>query len=106
MAQTVYTIPLTNVAQRFVIALNGISYTLNNRWNEQAQAWMVDIFDETNTAPLMCGLPLVAGANLLEQHEHLNIGGALVCYTDGDEFAPPTEASLGVESNVYFVVDA
>jgi len=69
-------------------------------------AWTLDIFDETTSQPLIVNLPLVAGANLLEQFGHIGIPGKLLVYTDGDEFTPPTLDNLGQEANLYYLVDA
>lgn len=105
MAEQLFKIPLTNVPQRFAIELAGLSLVIVSRWNEEAPAWMLDFYDEATAAPLIVSLPLVSGADLLAQHQHLGIPGQLIVYTDGDEFAPPTLENLGQEANLYYLVD-
>lgn len=104
--EQLFVIPLTNVPQRFTIELAGAAYIIICKWNGEMPAWTLDIFDEVTSQPLIVNLPLVAGANLLEQFGHIGIPGKLLVYTDGDEFAPPTLDNLGQEANLYYLVDA
>jgi len=104
--EQLFVIPLTNVPQRFTIELSGVAYIIVCKWNGEMPAWTLDIFDEVTSQPLIVNLPLVAGANLLEQFGHIGIPGKLLVYTDGDEFAPPTLDNLGQEANLYYLVDA
>lgn len=104
--EQLFVIPLTNVPQRFTIELAGVAYIIVCKWNSEMPAWTLDIFDEVTSQPLIVNLPLVAGANLLEQFSHIGIPGKLLVYTDGDEFAPPTLDNLGQEANLYYLVDA
>lgn len=64
--------------------------------------WVLDITDEAG-APLLSGLPLAAGADLLAPYPHLSFGGALLVYTDGTPDAAPTYAGLGGNSRLFFV---
>lgn len=105
MSDQVFKIPLTNVPQRFSIDLAGKSLIIISQWNEEMLAWVLDILDGDTEEPLVCCLPLISGADLLEQHEYLGIPGQLIVYTDGDETAPPTLENLGIEANLYYVVD-
>lgn len=104
MAEQIFKIPLTNTPQRFAIELAGMSLIVVSRWNGEAPAWMLDFYDEASNEPLILSLPLVSGADLLYQHQHLGIPGQLIVYTDGDEFAPPTLENLGQEANLYYLV--
>jgi hypothetical protein len=98
-----YLIPLTNIPQTFEIQLNGITYNLTTRFNDQDDAgWVIDLADADNV-PLVTGLPLVTGGNLLDGLEYLGIGGELWVYTNGDPNAVPTVDNLGTDSNLYFV---
>ena len=105
MAEQLFKIPLDNIPQRFAIELAGRSLIAGSRWNDEAQAWMLDFYDEQTNEPLIISLPLVVGADLLSQHEYIGIPGQLIAYTDGDEFAPPTLDNLGQEANLYYLVD-
>lgn len=103
MAVKDFQLPLTNVPQSFQISLGGKDYTLTCKWNDSDDAgWVLDFQDAVTGASIVAGIPLVTGANLLENLEYLGFGGALYVYTDGDATAVPTLDNLGVESNVYF----
>lgn len=98
-----YLIPLTNVPQSFEISLNGTTYNLTTRYNDQDDAgWVIDLADADNV-PLFAGLPLVTGVNLLDGLEYLGIGGELWVYTNGDANAVPTVDNLGTDCNLYFL---
>ena len=106
MAEQVFKIPLTNRPQQFEIELSGRSLLMTSKWNGQQSAWEISIADSITNEPLVVCLPLVAGIDLLKQSEHIGIHGKLVCYTDGDQFAPPTLGNLGQEAALYYLVDA
>lgn len=95
-------IPLTPTPQRFSISLGGVTYQLRSVWNPLAQAWVVDIADSSGQ-PIVSGIPLVCGANLLEQFDYLGIGGELIAQSDNDPNVPPTFNSLGSTGHLYFV---
>lgn len=105
MAEQVFKIPLTNVPQQFEIELAGRSLLMESKWNGQQSAWELSISDSVTAEPLIVGLPLVTGVDLLKQFAHTGIPGRLVCYTDGDQFAPPTLKNLGQEAALYYLVD-
>jgi len=102
MTDTVYTMPLTNVPQRFSMDIVGVTYIILCRWNESI-GWSLDIND-ANDVPLIACLPLVTGRDLLSQYAYVGIGAQLIVYTDGAQFEPPTLANLGAESNLYLLV--
>jgi hypothetical protein len=106
LPDNIFAIPLANIPQTFSIALAGANYNLTSRWNDADDAgWCLDIADENNN-PLACNIPLITGADCLAGLEYLGIGGQLVVYTDGDPTAVPTLDNLGVNSNLYFLVEA
>lgn len=100
---TIMEIPLSGVPESFAISLAGIEYRLAVRWRDPAPGWVLDIADSSGNA-VLSGVPLVTGADLLGQHKHLGIGGALYVQTDGNPDAVPTMANLGTGSHLYFVV--
>jgi hypothetical protein len=88
----VYIIPLTPEPQRFGIALAGKEYRLTVRWFEALEGgWVLDIDEPEGRAPIVAGIPLIAGADLLEQYKYLGFGGEL--WIDGA--LPPTVDNLG-----------
>lgn len=105
MALTAYEIPLTPQAQSFNIQLNQVSYTFTLMWREvdNIGGWVLDIADASGN-PLVQGIPLVTGCDLLKQYGYLGIGGGLWVLTDGDPDAVPTFQNLGLQSHLYFVI--
>jgi Domain of unknown function (DUF6983) len=99
MAQT-YEIPLKSVPQIFTITLNTVVYTVLIQWRDGV-GWVLDIGDSQNN-PIVSGIPLVTGADLLGQLAYLDINGILFCQTDNDPDAVPTFDNLGVGSHLYF----
>ena len=99
-----FLIPLVNVPQQFDITLNQTDYNLTCKWNDSVGGgWVFDIIDSQTSVPLVCNIPLVCGADLLEQYEYLGFNAQLIVYTDGDDTAVPTLENLGIESNVYYL---
>lgn len=70
-------------------------------WNDAQQVWNANIFS-SGGAPVVTGVPLVAGANLVEQFGHLGFAGQFRAGTPGSD-APPTFANLGAAAKLYFV---
>lgn len=105
MTQEVFRIPVANVPQRFGIDLNGRSFIFVCKYNPEMPNWVLDVLDGDTEESLIACLPLVTGTNLLAQHEYIGVDGAFVVYTDGDGFSIPTLDNLGVESNLYFVIE-
>jgi len=95
-------IPLSPKPQTFAIALAGVTYNITLYWNPQNGSWMIDIAD-INDSPLIDGIPLITGADLLEQYAYIGIGGQLIVQTDNNPDAIPTLENLGINSHVYFV---
>lgn len=96
-----FEVPLSAEPQVFQIALAAVTYQLSLQWNEETATWVLDIRDE-NQQPIVTGIPLVTGADLLGQYTYLNFGGQLYAETVGDLSTPPTFENLGDEGKVYF----
>ena len=102
MAVTISEIPLSPNPQTMTINLAGAAYQLRFHFaNVEEGGWLLDIADN-NGNPLVCGIPLITGADLLKQYAYLGIGGMLFVKTDGDPGARPTFENLGVTSHLYF----
>lgn len=95
-------IPLTGRAQRFGISLSNVDYTLTTWWNTYASCWMLSLHD-ANDNSIIDSIPLITGADLLEQFAYLGLGGQLIVQTDGDADAVPTYANLGAQGHLYWV---
>lgn len=105
MTRSAYEIPLRPTPQTLTMALGGVDRRLTVTWREAPEAgWILDIADTTG-APIVSGLPLVTGADLLAQHQHLGLGAQLWVATDGDPDAVPTFDNLGTAARLYLVVD-
>ena len=99
---SVYEIPLSPTPQTLSIVLAGVTYNLRFDYANAPEAgWYMDISD-ASLNPLVCGVPLVTGADLLAQYGYLGIGGKLFVATDGDAGAVPTFTNLGVDPHLYF----
>jgi hypothetical protein len=97
-------IPLIAAGQTFSVTLVGVTYNMTVRWNVPAACWMLDIAD-TNDSPILNGVPLITGADLLEQYEYLDFGGQLIVQSDNDPTEVPTYVNLGTLGHLYFVPD-
>jgi hypothetical protein len=98
-----FLIPLLNIPQDFNITLANRELRIVSKWNSADEAgWVLDIYDGVTDDAIVVNIPMITGADLLEQYEYLGLNGRLVVFTDGDETAVPTLENLGVESNVYF----
>lgn len=100
---TPYLIPLTAQPQTLTVTLGGNQYNLRVLWNSAANCWVLDIYDASGN-PVVLGIAVVTGVDLLGQFGHLNFGGQLIAQTDFDTLAVPTQTNLGTNGNLYFVV--
>lgn len=101
---TPYLIPLQPTNQIFTISLAGVQYQLKVKWNDANQTWVLDIYDATGSIPIICGIAIVTGVDLLAPYAYLGLGGQLIAQTTNDTYAVPTLANLGTAGNLYFVV--
>ena len=84
------------------ISLGDATYNLRFFYADTDEGgWMMDMSDDSGNA-IVCGIPLVTGADLLEQYEYLGIGGALYVRTDGDPGAVPAFGNLGTTAHLYW----
>lgn len=99
----VYVIPLSPTPQRFTINLGGIEYGLTVRYrNTDMGGWTLDIADRSGV-PIVNGIPLVTGCDLLAQYRHLGFAGELRAQTDDEPDAAPTFENLGNQSHLYWI---
>ncbi|MGI4812798.1 MAG: phage baseplate plug family protein [Janthinobacterium lividum] len=99
---TAYEIPLTPEPQTFGISIAGVTYTFTVIWNAANVSWILDIADASGN-PILSGIPMVTGADLLEQFAHLNFGFQLICQTDNAPSVVPTFADLGITGHLYAI---
>lgn len=103
MTTTAYQIPFSAQAQTFRITLGTLDYQLTQRFSTAAQAWVLDV-DDADGNPLVHGLLLITGADLLSQFKHLGIPGQMIVQTDGSVDTVPDYQSMGASGHVYYVV--
>lgn len=99
---TILEIPLSSDGQIFTITLSGTDYTMTVQWRNAISMWLLDVADASGN-PLVSGLPLVTGANLLEQFGYLGFQGGLWVQGADDPDSLPTYDDLGTGSKLYWV---
>lgn len=99
-----YEINLSPQAQTFLITLANKVYRLTLRYNAFHQAWVIDIETQAQE-PIVRGIPMVTGADLLEQYKYLGIEGKLFVQSTGDVMAVPGYSDLGGSGRLFFVTE-
>jgi hypothetical protein len=97
-----FEIPLINQPQLLGVTLNGVGYQLRVIWNDFSQCWVMDLLDGDGN-PIIQGIPLVTGTDLISQFKYLVIGGQFIVQSDNDTDVVPTFTSLGDTGHLYFV---
>lgn len=95
-------IPLSADNQHFAISIDGVMYNMNILW--RGTFWVLDLQD-SGGAPLILGIPLVAGTNLLEQYNHMQLDFAMVVECDNPQQEYPTQYDLGATSHLYLITE-
>ena len=100
---TPYEVPLSPQPQTFGIAIGGTTYVLTVTWNVINASWIINIADSSGN-PILSGIPMVTGADLLEQFGYLNFGFQLIAQTDNAPDVVPTFADLGSTGHLYAIL--
>ncbi|MUG77240.1 phage baseplate plug family protein [Commensalibacter melissae] len=99
-----YEIPLIPANQSFNISILQKNYQLRLFYcNAPNGGWVLDIMNADGT-PILLGVPLVTGTNLLEQFSYIKFSFGLVVVTDGNSDKVPTFNNLGNESYLYVII--
>lgn len=100
-----YKIPLKGGPERFKITLGGTDYWLQLTYkNVEQGGWVLNISNSTGS-PIVNGIPLVTGVDLLAQYPHLGFAGRLWVQTDYSADAVPTFENLGTSTKLLWVTD-
>lgn len=101
---TIYLIPLQEgIPQQTTVTIVGVSYELTLQYRDIDQGgWVLDIADDQGN-PLLSGIPLVTGANLLGQYDYMGFGFGLYVQTTSNPDAVPTFDNLGGDAALYAV---
>ncbi|PWI77287.1 hypothetical protein DEO48_25335 [Enterobacter sp. CGMCC 5087] len=95
-------IPLSADNQQFAVSIDGVSYNMRILW--RGTVWVLDLHDSGGN-PLILGIPLITGTNLLEQCRHLQLDFALVVECDNPQQEYPTQYDLGTSSHLYLITE-
>lgn len=102
---TFFTIPLQAQPLTMTITLSGVTYTLTFNYRDTDQGgWVMDIGDSANN-PILQGVPLVTGANLLAQYAYLGFVGGFWVQTLDDPDSVPTFENLGTDGLLFYVTN-
>ncbi|KKL38621.1 bacteriophage protein [Burkholderia contaminans FFH2055] len=99
----IYEIPLSADVQTFKISFSGTIYQLTLIYRGPA-GWVLDIADDSEN-PIVTGIPLVTGVDLLGQYKHLGFEGRMWVQGAEDPDDTPTYADLGTGSRLFWVTD-
>jgi hypothetical protein len=92
----------TEVISRATVPTSGSVTNMSLNWNNTSQAWMASLADASGN-PMVNNVPLVTGANLLEQFGHLGFPGQFIAQTDNAPTTPPGFSNLGTTGHLFFV---
>lgn len=95
-------IPLTADNQLFSIVLAGKTYRMSILWRDLY--WILDLLDEQSN-PIISGIPLVTGAELLAQYAYLGLGFKLVMVCDDPAQDYPSKTDLGSRSHLLVLTE-
>lgn len=98
----VFEMPLSGQAQSFQMIILNVTYQFTLIWRDAASEWVLDMAD-IDGQPLIQGIPLVTGCDLLGQYAYVGLGFQLWVATDGDPAAVATYENLGTTSHLYVV---
>jgi hypothetical protein len=94
---------MSGESETFSIALSGVTYGFTVSWNVQNSSWIIDISDASGN-PILSGIPMVTGVDLLEFYGYLGFNFALVAQTDSAPDVVPTFETLGQTSHLYAIL--
>jgi len=100
---TVYEFPLRPEAQEMQITLATVEYSVRFSFCDTPDGgWFIDI-SSVDGVPLVRGIPLTAGEDVLQQFAYLNFPGEIRVETDDDDLVEPTYDNLGTNGRVLFI---
>lgn len=99
---TYFEIPLIAAPQDLTVRLLGREYRMRIRYRAAPDgSWTLDLAT-LDGVRLANGIPLVTGANLLDQYDELGVGGGLWVGSPFPGEAAPSFNELGKTSRLYF----
>lgn len=98
-----YEVPFEPNPQSFAITMGGVPYKLSTIWNTSSLSWTLDIADANGT-PIVRGIPIVTGCDLLGQFGYLGFKGKLFVQNMAAPSVDAAYSELGSNVQVFFVV--
>ena len=86
--------------------LEGVTYTLQFRWNVRGLNWYMNVLDEEGITVLLAGLCLVANWPLAAYNVERQPPGAFVCVDSTGAGLDPTLTSFGVTATLLYYTAA
>lgn len=100
---SVYQIPLYPGAQQFLVTLDNKTLQIRLIWREaEVGGWFIDFYD-VDGSPILCGIPLRCGHNLLGQYEYLGLG-KMQAMINNDDSRDPTYDDMGYNLELYWTI--
>lgn len=81
-----------------------IAFVLTQSWNAEAGYWAIGIYDQTSR-PIVLGIPLLCGHDLLEQYQYLNIGSLYVVNIGDPTIETPDDKNIGQNFKLLWVLE-
>lgn len=91
--------------QSFKVTVSGdskdISFLVQISYNSMAEYWTMSLLNPNTNAPIVTGIPLQCGHDLLEQFQYLNMGSVVLANGSNiSDFTRPKGTNL---SNFYLI---
>ena len=103
---TVYELPLTPTPQTFRALFPSGRYFVRFIYCDSLEpCWLMDLSDAITGDPIIAGVPLVPGVDLLEEYAYLNFNFKMWCTVDGDPAGVPNFDDLGTSGHVWIETD-
>lgn len=97
-------LPLTpDPSQTFSIDIAGSKYRFDVKYNDRAGVWTFDLYLDETDAPILLGVPIVTGVEILEPY-NLEIG-QLLAVDQSSQALDATSEDLGTRVVLYWMSD-
>lgn len=101
---TAYEIPLSPAPQTFLIGLGSRQVRMTFKWNDVAGHWVLDL-EEPTGEPIIMGIPVVTGVDLLAPYGYLGFDGQIIVQSQANIDDIPTFETLGGDGLVFYLLE-
>lgn len=98
-----YEIPLESAPRKYSVNLNGRSVIMTVRWNDMGGGWYMNLDDKDTDSPIIHGIPMMIGGDLLDAYKHLGIPCGL--HMNSADMKDATRDNLGRDVRLYMVTE-